>query len=135
MFLAQYQTQGRCLASDIFAGRLEDRQIHYGLVFEVGAERDSADFRHCSDLDTHSRHGQVQDWWLGRPFASLPGRQQVLLIPRSWLIQQGYLPWWVIFARYHRFPMRHADHLREHIWLEDTGMSNALNATPQLRAA
>ena len=117
MHLAQ-----RChYAIDVFAGRLADKQIHYGLVFVLPDGRDRADcasVRKCSDLDTRSRHGTVEDWDVGVPLASLPPEQVVLLIPRTWLIRHGYLPWWVLFAPYGSFAIRRADALRRHLWLE-----------------
>jgi hypothetical protein len=108
-------------AVDVFAERMEDKQIHYGLVFVLPQHRDRADSvraRKCSDLNTRSRHGTVEDWGLEVPLASLPSRHVVLLIPRTWLIRQGYLPWWVLFSPYCFFAMRRADALRQHFWLE-----------------
>src|SRR5579864_6886011 len=93
-------------AVDVFADRLEDGQIHYGLIFTLPGNTACATAHKHSDLDTNSRHGQVDNWWLGVPCETLPAGHAALLIPRTWLIRQGFLPWWVMFLPYRRFAVR-----------------------------
>ena len=108
-------------AVDVFADRLEDKQIHYGLVFVLPDginNSDTGGIRKCSDANTSSRHGTIEDWYLGTVSAWQPPQNAVLLIPRTWLIRQGYLPWWVLFAPYRSFAMRRVAALQTHFWLE-----------------
>ena len=125
-------------AVDVFAGRLQDKQIHYGLIFALPESHANADcfgVCKCSDLNTRSRHGTIEDWYLGRPLDGLPSGQVVLLIPRTWLIRQGYLPSTVLFLPYRSFAIRRTDEFRKHFWLEwpDGGRIDKSNAV--LKAA
>ena len=105
-------------AVDMFAHKMEDRQFHYGLIFALPPGMQCARARKCSTLDTYSRHGQIANWWLGVPEdGALPG-QAVLLIPRTWLIRQRFLPWWVLFFPFRRFAIRGFAVLQKHVWLE-----------------
>jgi hypothetical protein len=105
-------------AVDVFADRFNDGQIHYGLIFTLPKNADCSTAHKNSDLDTSSRHGQVDNWWLGKLGKMLPAGHAALLIPRTWLIRQGFLPWWVVFLPHRRFAVRNASALKEHIWLE-----------------
>jgi hypothetical protein len=108
----------RQLAVDVFADRMQDGHIHYGLLFAVPTGMTCEAAQKHSDLDTRSRHGKVENWWLGVPCASLPAGHAALLIPRTWLVRQGYLPLWVLLLPARRFAMRRVDDLRRHVWLE-----------------
>lgn len=125
-------------AVDVFAGRLEDKQIHYGLVFALPDGRSSANLigvHKCSDLNTDSRHGTIEDWHLGTVGASLPSNHVVLLVPRTWLIRQGYLPWWVLFWPYGRFAIRRPNVFQQHFWLEWPGEGGMEEMEAHLKAA
>lgn len=125
-------------AVDVFAGRLEDKQIHYGLVFALPAGKSSADCgqaRKCSDADTHSRHGTVEDWYLGTVGSEPTRAGAVLLIPRTWLIRQGFLSPWVLFLPYRRFALRRADALQSRFWLEWPAPARDTAEQPLLHAA
>ena len=124
-------------AIDVFAHKMKDRQFHYGLIFPLPPGADCARAGKCSDLDTSSRHGQVDNWWLGVPeYAPTPG-QAVLLIPRTWLIRQGFLPWSVLFFPYLRFNIRRFAALQQHVWLEWPAPETGEEATvePELARA
>lgn len=116
-----YLALNRCKAVDVFANRMTDGQIHYGLIFTLPETVAESSVLRCSDLDTRSRHGQVGDWWLDAGAPGLSPGQTVLLIPRTWLIRQGFLPWRVLFMPHRAFALRNVAALSRHVWLEWSG--------------
>ena len=116
-----YLALNRSHADDVFACRMADGQIHYGLIFALPGTVIESGVRRCSDLDTRSRHGQVGEWWLDAGAPGLSPGQTVLLIPRTWLIRQGFLSWRVLFMPHRAFALRNVDALTRHVWLEWTG--------------
>jgi hypothetical protein len=95
---------------------------HYGVLFYLPSKVDSAALRKCSELRTWSfRRGPVQSWTL-RPFHDqAPVGGGFLLIPRSWLILNGFLSPAAIVWPTRRFPLRDEANLLGAFWLELPG--------------
>ena len=62
-----------------------------------------------------------RDWWLDAGAPGLSPGQTVLLIPRTWLIRQGFLPWRVLFMPHRAFALRNVTVLMRHVWLKWSG--------------
>lgn len=102
----------------LFAEILDDGQYHYGLLFTLPAGVYPDRVQKCSRLSTRSRHGTVQQWSLTRPVPFMLPGLYTLLIPRSWLILNGFLPLSVMWQRDKPAFFRREEVLFENFWLE-----------------
>jgi hypothetical protein len=105
---------------------------HYGLLFAVPPGAALQGFRKRSSLHTGSlRKGRIEQWNLRR-VRSVSGRPAaLLLIPRSWLVLNGFLPLAAAVMRRQRFLLRDEQQLLQVFWLELPEADTAPDEAPQ----
>lgn len=106
-------------AERAFCELREDGEWHYGLLFDLPASQCSQVDK-CSSLDTEygGRWGNVKQWHLEMPMTPQEREKQFLLIPRTWLIRNGFLPVSVAFHRNQSAEFLDEALLKASFWLE-----------------
>jgi hypothetical protein len=110
---------GLAPAMRVFAEAGSSGAWHYGLLFYFRREGDGAVWQPRSALRTWSlRSGPLQQWTLRPLSVQAPVAVRYLLIPRSWLILNGFLPPAAAVWRTREFGLRDEAVLLRAFWLE-----------------
>jgi hypothetical protein len=115
-------TEGRefVFAEDTTDFRDDQDQIHYGLWFNVPSEAPTSEMRRgCIWTVASKSHGPLNTWEL-IPTPLLDGRRTriQMLIPRTWLIRNGFLNPLAACFPTHEFSVWNRDTLMRGFWLE-----------------
>ena len=109
----------RIFPIDVHAELREDGAYHYGLLFRLSDGKAKV-AKKQSSLNTEygGRWGRVESWFIEKPWESAPPGTWFLLIPRTWLIRNGFLPVGVALHRDTRADFLDEATLKKSFWLE-----------------